>query len=372
MQMERVIAHLVGTSCLLVSFHLLFRFYDDSQEPHDLGHSIQLSSEAVVVGMAYYLLLDFLLRFSPVEWGLKRRGPEYSPPKESGNRQAEGKDSKPLLPQEASQSVPARLTIENMWCVVYGLGSMFFIAFYSLAGQHPLPVYSFSLGVVCLCIDYLSDPWLEFQIRQKAWESVAILLCLTQILLLLSAGVLDKTIDIDLANITIPWLVASVIGPFLSPIVILIVRNNDGLRIADTNELCEFAIPYMVMLACIFLFSHTSCEHPMDSVFNVTSLQTEVVRSLPVIALSPLLGTPALILITTAVMKGHPVDPLISLSILMSCRQALQQGLNTPIDVGAVICTVLAGVARIASVPTASNAPPDRELDRELENVEFH
>ena len=365
---ERAVAYLVGTSCLLVSFHLLFRYYDDAPEPHDLGHSIQLSSEAVIVGMVYYLLLGFLLRFSPVEWGLRRRGPEYSPPKESCSRQAEGKDSKPLLPQEPSQCVPARLTIENMWCVVYGLGSMFFIAFYSLAGQHPLPVYSFSLGVVCLCIDYLSDPWLEFQIRQKAWESVAILLCLTQILLLLSSGVLDKTIDIDLSTLTLPWLVASVIGPFVSPIVILIVRNNEGLRIADTNELCEFAIPYMFMLATIFLFSHASCEHRIDVTFNVTTLQTEVVQSLPVIALSPLLGTPALILITTAVMKGHPLDPLISLSVLMSCRQTLQQGLNTPIDVGAMVCTVLAAAARIASVPVTANTNPDTEL----ENVEFH
>ena len=35
---------------------------------------------------------------------------------------------------------------------------------------------------------------------------------------------------------------------------------------------------------------------------------------MPVIALSPLLGTQALILITTAVMKGHPLDLVMSLT----------------------------------------------------------
>ena len=352
-------AHLVLTTTLLVCLHLLFRFYDSADARVDMHHTVELSSAAIAVGMGYYALLQILRFVSPRSWGLSRRGPEYAAPHD-----AEGKDAKPLLTAEPTETVHARLTIENMWCLVYGLGSMFFISFYCITGQQPLPLYCFGVGLVCVSIDYLTDPWLEGEVLPKAWESTSILLAFTGLLLCMCSAVLNNTVDLDPRRMNATWLIGTMICPFISPLIMLVIKHDNGHRVTDMTELCEFAIPFMFILAAIVLFSNSACEHRMSAIFNMTSLDVDL-HSLPVITLAPVLAIPALILITTAAIRGHPVDPLLSVCILTSLRQILDNGFDDAVDMFAAGCAVMAVAARIASTV---RPPP---VDLELENRSF-
>ena len=350
MKRTTVLLHLFLTTTGLLEFGALFRFGDPQPFP-SLYRTVHLSSLTVIVTLVYYAIAEAFRRLSPRAWGLRRREEDYErldTPVEPVDPAAPAA-SAPLIEPDQPTPPPVRLTIHDLWRLVYGLGFVFFVTLYSLSGQQASCLYFFGLGLVCVCIDDALEPWRAGEARARTLELVSLGLAFSGLMLLARGTVAHGLFGLDPLSPTLFGGMCGVVLPFLAPLLMLSVKNQERLRTADMFELSEFAMPFMFILAAGFLFMDSAWED------GVKTIPPDI---LSILFVSPLLATPLLVIITTAVLRCHSLDPLLGVGFLAGARAWLDLGVYDPHCAAGGALVALALGARIASVQPA---PPPAE-----------
>ena len=377
MRRKVVSIHIGVTSALLGGLALLFKYGDRSPD-RSLYHTVHLTALSVASTSFYYLVFELLRQIAPVHWGLARRAKGYTYASLEQER-APGDDTAPEPPRPAREC--PRLTMENIWGLVYGLGSVFFVALYCVSGQQAVCSYFFGLGLASMTSDELLRPLRNgpYAWRQRALETSAVLLATLCIVFVSLHTALSDQTQLDVERIDLFSVLAGMILPMLAPLLLGTLKSPTGYCVGDMLELCEFGLPFMFILGCCFVVMADaqsvrlaeSAFTPIYARLNASGWQgasnwsaatapnathwagwEDLRLAAPVVALAPLLGVPALVFITTATLREHVSDPLIALGLVVAGKALLDEGLlilGTPLCLASIVAAKLALLARLAS-----------------------
>lgn len=370
--------HIGVTTALLWGLVLLFKYGDRSPD-RCLYHTVHLTALSVVAGALYYCLFEFIRQLAPGHWGLARRaqGQGYS------TVDCERSPLAPAPPDAEPRACPrgrARLTMGSVWGLVYGLGCVFFVTLYCASGQQAVCSYFFGLGLACMCSDELLRPLRAGALawRQRVLEGVAVALGSLCIVLVSVQAALNDNDQLDMDRIDFFSVLAGMVLPLLAPLLLGSLKTPTAYCVGDMLELCEFGLPFMFILGCGFVVTADGhymhlYENTFVPITHVIGMNTTYKSNAsdmgynnstywldweglqlvaPVVALAPLLGLPALLFITTATLREHVSDPLISLALVAAGKGVLDGGLlalGQPLCLGAIVAAKLGLMARLAS-----------------------
>lgn len=377
MQRKVVYIHIGATSALLGGLALLFKYGDRSPD-RSLFHTVHLTALSVVAAAFYYALFELLRPLLPPAWGFGRRDRGHAYASVDCERAPLAPD--PFdEPQRAGRERP-RLTMGSIWGLVYGLGSVFFVALYCASGQQAVCTYFFGLGLACMSSDELLRPLRAGALawRQRVLEVLAVAFAIVGIVFVSVRAALGDQDPLDVDNIDLFSVLAGMVLPLLAPLLLGTLKHPTAYSVGNMLELCEFGLPFLFILGCGFVVTadghyvnlYENTFVPIIHVINMTSSYDNNTTAMPsnttlrwagwdrlelvapVVALGPLLGIPALVLITTAVLRDHVSDPLVSVALVVAGKALLEGGLlalGDPLCLAAIVAAKLGLVARLAS-----------------------
>jgi len=392
MHRKIVLIHVGMTSLLLGSLTLLFKFADTAHSK-PLFHTVHVTALTVVSSCIYYILFELVRGIAPLAWGLARRGngQTYSEVSDRPLIQSKREDCEdPNTPLEQQPDAGrARLTMGNIWGLVYGLGISFFVGLYCLSGEQPICTQFFSGGLLVLCIEDLQRPlgFAPYSSRNRILECLACLMAFTSVVMacFISLGVSGY---VDVLNNTDPFSIfVGVIFPFAAPLVIGTLKNSPNIHVGDMIELCEFGMPFLFIIGVGFTAVTDAQRINLLGLFGTTQQYNTTVTSsvadstnwingvdfesiAVILATAPLFSIPILIFIATATLRNHAVDSLISIALVMVGILLVDKGISAftdPLSICAIITAKLCLVMRLSS--TAYVPGPQEPVQLSEENT---
>lgn len=258
-----------------------------------------------------------------------------------------------------------KLTIENVWILVYGLGAIVFVMSYTWLGVEPVSLTCMGVAMGVLCMDELVNPKREMApvhvaIRIGAMLSGLIALCLVFI------ESFNYMVQRFMGSGDWPAAVGGVGLPFLSQFLMLCVRDFRKYTVGGVIEICEFGLPFAVILSsCLLWTAETERRQEGGLEASYTLLFNETVewyRNLtlaekgqdPVaswgayLCVAPLLLAPSLVIYVACVLDGCAVDPLLSVSLAASVQYTIRAGPSV-FNIYALLCSSAGVLLRMGS-----------------------
>jgi len=240
-----------------------------------------------------------------------------------------------------------RLTLENVWILVYGVGFVLFIGGYCMLGAHPLCLACFGFAVGVISVDELVSPRAAHT-RPYASARCAALLAALVSLVLVGSQLMDRMLREFVQALDLYALSFGLCLPFVGQFLLVAVRECRHYTLGSVVEVCEFGLPFAVFLSIFHLsvaYGQQYQFHGRDTFGSVFRLDRPFVLYH---ALAPLLTAPALLAYVTCALDGRAVDALIS-SALALCVHFMLDGPASVLGVyGAVACG-LAVAVRLAA-----------------------
>jgi hypothetical protein len=249
-----------------------------------------------------------------------------------------------------AQGLP-RLTIRNVWILVYGLGLVFFVTGYCMLGLHAVCLTSIALAMGVLAIEELVCPRVHLA---AIYVSLRVACLLTGLvgLVLVSCDVLNEPVLQYARTLDFYSILFGLCLPFAAQFLMATVRDFRHYALGSILEVCEFGFPFAAFLGIFHIgvaygqrFEITSeANNPppfeYGTMFNESldyyywyhknlSAQGMLRTDGPVIlffGLTPLLIVPSLVCYVSCVLRGSSIDPLLSLSLALCIQQVLPGG----------------------------------------------
>ena len=250
------------------------------------------------------------------------------------------------------QGMP-RLTIRNVWILVYGLGLVFFVTGYCMLGLHEVCLASIALAMSVLAIEEVVCPRVHLTAIYVSMR-VACLLTGLVALVLVSCDVLNEPVMQYAKTLDLYSIFFGLCLPFAAQFLMATVRDFRHYALGSILEVCEFGFPFAAFLGIFHLgvaygqrFELASNAKPppfeYGTLFNESldyyywyhknlSAQGMLRTDGPVIlffGLTPLLIVPSVICYVSCVLQGSSVDPLLALSLALCVQQVLPNELKT-------------------------------------------
>lgn len=269
--------------------------------------------------------------------------------------------------QEASSTTELvlgipRLTIKNVWTLVYGVGFILFVSGYCMLGLHPFCLACVGLAMSILAIDELVCPR---RTLNKLYTSARYAALLTVIvsLLLVTFDLINTVLVTFVADLDLYSLVFGLCLPFASQFLMIAVRDSRRYSLGSVVEVCEFGLPFTAFLGIFHLsvaygqrYQIISDERPIPGQVNQTfalhgaEIVAVLVRTdgpfLLFYALAPLLVIPSLMGYISCVLDGSTIDPLLSISLTL-CTQYLIICATSTVGIYGTVCCVVAIAIRV-------------------------
>ncbi len=243
--------------------------YESLGEKENVVGAARWASYAVIVSACYYMQFQLWRRF----WQRKRSSQQYrrtrtvatvDPGGRGGEEDVELDSLPPVSEEEAwidGGSIVSNgvyypeLTMSSVWTYVYGWGLMLFVCVYCLAGVDVPSSCWWVMGMLALSFDELisrgTGRWVV--------GLVGLCLCLS-VFSVWSGALMDNKGNFvgDLmfagkGNIPALDFVVGVVLPVATPFIFFTVRSTVRSVTQDVYRLCEFALPFMTVLAVCFL-----------------------------------------------------------------------------------------------------------------------
>jgi hypothetical protein len=266
-------------------------------------------------------------------------------------------------------SLVPRLTIRNVWILVYGLGFVLFIAGYCFIGLHPICLAFAGLGMAVLGADELICPVVTLHRLHYSSRFVALFLALVA-LVFVSADLLDSVVVKYVTTLDIYSIMFGLVLPFGSQFILIIVRDDRRYSLGTVVEVCEFGFPFTAFLG-IFHLGVAYGQRFQSESDTVSAYQTMVSGGsnaslaglqnwyhyndkmvytiletnwpfLVFYSLAPILVGPALVCYMACVLEGSAVDPLISVSLALCVEHLSTRPLGGPTSSFGICATVFA------------------------------
>lgn len=270
----------------------------------------------------------------------------------------------------ALMTVP-RLTIWNVWILVYGLGFVFFVTGYSFLGLHSLCAGFLGPCLGILCVDEVICPRVARQdcylVGRGAVASVAIVAHV-----LVSAQYVGETLPEYISKVDLYSLIFGTGLPLMSQLLLVVIRDSRRYTLGSVLEVCEFGFPFTAFLAVFHLCvaygqryqSDTDALSAFNSMstantsafifdfnywyhFNDTQIMVDQLwagfdawggLSAVFYVLAPLFAIPALVCYVGCVLEGSAVDSLLALVCALSVKNLCYHGPAPAVVAGFVLC----------------------------------
>jgi hypothetical protein len=279
-----------------------------------------------------------------------------------------------------------RLTIENVWILVYGVGFILFVTGYCALGLHPMCLACFGVGMGILTVDELVCPRHEMSKVYLSGRVGALLTCLVSITTvsanMLASDVVQFTETLDFYSLGF-----GVILPHAAHFLMIAVRDNRRFSLGSVVEVCEFGLPFTSFLGLFHLCVaygqrfqlRSEWTFPLyNEITNTTWVNaafTSHVRTdgpfLLFFAVVPLLVCPFVVGFVVCVLEGSTIDPLLAVTLIL-CIHFLSEGPESVLGIYGVVCCVVAVGIRVLCEFTprlgSAGSPPwhDTQLSQEV------
>ncbi len=277
--------------------------------------------------------------------------------------------------QHDPQLVIPRLTIWNVWILVYGLGLVFFVTGYCLIGLHPICLGFLGMSAAALCVDELICPITPLKDCYAVGRGVTLSVVVVA-LILVSIAPFDDTLAGFFRKTDVYSIFFAIVLPCCSQLILIVVRDSRHFTLGGVLEVCEFGFPFTAFLAVFHLSvaygqrvqtdadeyqlqtvnssSGFSFWSPGPSVNNETRSIVVLNRIITAAdgsailfyTLSPLFMVPTLVCYLSCVLEGCAIDPLLCLTFALSIEHLVRGG-DPRMGVPAMILSSLALLARI-------------------------
>jgi hypothetical protein len=244
-------------------------------------------------------------------------------------------------PTEVVWGVP-RLTLQNVWILVYGVGLILFVGGYSLLGLQRACLACFGLAVSVLSLDELVCPPRPLG---KLYVSARCAALLTAVvgLALVSSDLFSALFAVFVETLDLYALAFGLCLPFVTQFLMAAVRDSRHYSLGSVFEVCEFGLPFAAFLAVFHL-----------SVAYGQLLQLDQpgprIRADPACiafyALAPLLVAPTLVAYVSCVLEGAAIDPLIAVGLAL-CVHWIIFGGGSVLGIYGAVCCGFAAVVRV-------------------------
>lgn len=271
-----------------------------------------------------------------------------------------------------------KLTIENIWILVYGLGATFFVVAYCFLGIEPVCMNCMGIGLAGLCLDELISPRHEMNRVYKVVRMAALLAGITS-LILTFAEHFPYLMQHYIGSSNWPAAIAGVGMPFLSQFLMLCVRDYRKYTVGGVLEMCEFGFPFAVIISVCMLSTaegerrQTSAEISYNALVNETmewylnltvpEADHSVTRWGIFLGLAPLLLAPNVILYVACVLDGTAIDSLLCIGMAVSIEYCTRAE-PTVIHIYASLCSLAGMILRVCSEYTPHQLPPFTQQDK--------
>ena len=189
----------------------------------------------------------------------------------------------PLMEDDVAQSQNCyypELTMGSVWTYVYGWGLLLFVCVYCMAAIDVPASCWWTMGMIALSFDELIVKGMR-----NYWVIILGLLLAVSVFCLWSGALMDKDgnmiadsiFDTSSSEMFLNFLMG-VIYPVATPFIFFTVRSTVRSMTQDVSKLCEFAMPFMVLLSvCSLVATSGVCgygvierqfEGPNKSVIN--------------------------------------------------------------------------------------------------------
>lgn len=252
----------------------------------------------------------------------------------------------------------ARLTIRNVWVLVYGLGFVFFITSYCFLALQPVCLTFIGLAIAVLSLDELLTPQRELTNGYTAVRFLAFCAAVLS-LVLVSVPLLDSVVAWYVESVDIYSIIFGLVFPFCSQFILLVIRDHRRYTLGTVVEVCEFGFPFTAFLALFHLCVAYGQRYQSDSdalsayrlsgspghgdqgVLNLTDTMASYLNfenlyrfndtmvrnavstdgpSLLFYALTPLIMIPAVVCYMACALDGCAIDPLLSLVFVLDIQ----------------------------------------------------
>ena len=257
-----------------------------------------------------------------------------------------------------------RLTIQNVWTLVYGVGFILFVTSYCILGQHPFCLACIGLGMSILAIDEIICPRRPLN-KLYASARYAALLAVLVSLLLVTVDLINTVLVTFVATLDLYSLVFGLCLPLTSQFLMVTVRDNRRYSLGSVFEVCEFGLPFTAFLGVFHLSvaygqSYQIANHDRQQGYTTnqsatTSLHGGEITSILVRAdgpfllfysLAPLLVAPSLVAFISCILDGSAIDPLLSISLAL-CVQYVILCDTSPLGIYGTVCCAVAISIRV-------------------------
>lgn len=319
--------HILDTLCfasILLVIHWVLDTLQNSPEESVFG-AVHSGAIGIVGVLFYYPLFEMFRWVCCYNASFKRLGT-----RPSSDSYQDFKDKS----TEIVRGLP-KLTMESVWILVYGLGFIFFVCCYSFSGMHQSCYVCLAMGLSVTSIDEILQDLAQETIFQKA-AKISITLCAFAGILVVSidgpgAPLIDMVLNIDMFSI-----VCGVFLPFLSCVLLILVKDQRRYTLGTVYELCEFGLPFTCILAVIFLVVSDGQNIKLITqnitMANSTDYQDILANSQSVLSMAlgmPLLYGMAILMFMANILHNNSIDPLLSLCLVGTLRYLQAHPNNT-------------------------------------------
>lgn len=245
---SKVALRLVGmTGALLAGFGLHTATLTMGNATTTVFEAVYSHCILVIVTLGYYCmgkLICALCVTAPRPPAPSREGPSYvdADPARVGARE---------VSTEIVRGLP-RLTIQNVWILVYGLGFVLFVTGYCMLGIQPVCLACAGIGMGVLSLDELLCPRREMSPLYLAMRWAA-LVSGTVALYLISANLVGPLLLQYVETLDLYSGFFGICLPFIVQLIMIAVRDTRHFSLGTVAQVCEFGFPFTAFLGVFHL-----------------------------------------------------------------------------------------------------------------------
>lgn len=375
-----VSVRLCGTTLALLGVFALYRVTLATGRAVSVFQAVYSHSVIILVSLVYYCLGKFCYSACTPRPPCQKRRPFDPQPSHLDLQRL----SMPC-PDTSSNTtqivlgVP-KLTLQNVWLLVYGLGFVFFITGYCFLGIHPVCLACAGMAMWVLSVDELVCPKAPHSRVYLIMRSTTLLVSLVS-LGLVSTDLFSDSIVLDyVTSLDLYSIFFGLAFPVCAQYLLLLVRDTSHhCTLGTVLEACEFGFPFTIFLGVFHLsvaYGQRLQTRTDDSLIrqdfleelslnatalgpdfyywyhsNVTAMGFARTDGPFVLfySLAPLLLSPVLVGYVSSVLDGCTVDPLLSLTLALTVERLVLPpgGTVSTLSVYGVACCGLAILVRI-------------------------
>jgi len=315
-----VVCRLVSMTLALLGLNLIYNSLLNPDSYNSIFDTVYISTIVILVSLFYYIICKCILSFL---LGYKKS--QKNRPKDITYMDMQE------IKSEIIRSLP-KLTMENVWILVYGLGIVFYVLIYCFVGVQPVCFSCMAISLGVLCVDEITNTDKKYRRIYLFGRGLIILATLTAVTMVtidISAVLIDAYIN----NLDLFSLFFGIILPFSIQFIMLTVKDHRQYTIGTLLELCEFGLPFSCILSGIYLFTCYGHNFQLNAHVNqsiywnlnqtISSIDATE-NNLLFYVTAPFLAVPAVLLFTSSILDNCAIDSLLSIVMAMSVEHFIR------------------------------------------------